>query len=36
VEYKKAYGTSMLDDLKSESEFGQYEEWMKIITAKAK
>jgi hypothetical protein len=36
VEYKKQYGTSMLDDLKSESEFGQYEEWMKIITAKAK
>jgi hypothetical protein len=36
TEYKKLYGTNMLDDLKSESEFGQYEEWMKIITAKAR
>jgi hypothetical protein len=34
TEYKKLYGTNMLDDLKSESEFGQYDEWMKIITAK--
>lgn len=36
VEYKRMYGTNMLDDLKSESEFGQYDEWMKIITAKRK
>lgn len=32
--YKRLYGTNMLEDLKGESEFGQYEEWMKIITAK--
>ncbi|MGQ0829343.1 MAG: hypothetical protein ACT4ON_13225 [Bacteroidota bacterium] len=36
TQYKKLYGTNMLEDLKSESEFGQYEEWMKIITAKAR
>ena len=36
VEYKRLYGTNMLEDLKSESEFGQYDEWMKIITAKRK
>lgn len=34
--YKKLYGTNMLEDLKSESEFGQYEEWMKIIIVKPK
>lgn len=34
--YKKLYGTNMLEDLKSESEFGQYDDWMKIITSKAK
>ena len=34
IEYKKLYGTNMLDDLKSESEFGQYADWMKIITEK--
>jgi len=34
--YKKENGTNMLEDLKSESEFGQYNDWMKIITAKAK
>lgn len=34
--YKKQNGTNMLEDLKSESEFGQYDDWMKIITAKAK
>jgi len=34
--YKKMYGTNMLEDLKGESEFGQYEEWMKIIIAKPK
>jgi hypothetical protein len=32
--YKMMYGTNMLDDLKSESEFGQYDNWMKIITSK--
>jgi hypothetical protein len=36
IEYKKQNGTNMLDDLKSESEFGQYDDWMKIITAKSK
>ena len=36
VEYKRLYGTNMLEDMKSESEFGQYDEWMKIITAKRK
>lgn len=34
--YKKLYGTNMLEDLKGESEFGQYEEWMKIIVTKPK
>ncbi len=34
--YKKLYGTNMLDDLKSESEFGQYSDWMQIITSKPK
>lgn len=34
--YKKLYGTNMLDDLKSESEFGQYGDWMSIITSKPK
>lgn len=33
-EYQSLYGTNMLEDLKSESEFGQYEEWMSIVTAK--
>ena len=36
LEYKRLYGTNMLEDMKSESEFGQYDEWMKIITAKRK
>ena len=36
VEYKRLYGTNMLEDMKSESEFGQYDKWMKIITAKRK
>lgn len=36
VEYKRLYGKNMLEDLKSESEFGQYDDWMKIITAKRK
>ncbi len=36
VEYKRLYGTNMLDDLKNEGEFGQYKDWMRIITAKRK
>lgn len=36
VEYKRLYGTNMLEDMKGESEFGQYDDWMKIITAKRK
>ena len=36
VEYKKLYGTNLLDDLKSEGEFGQYDEWLKIIVTKRK
>ena len=36
VEYKRLYGSNMLEDMKSESEFGQYDDWMKIITAKRK
>lgn len=36
VSYKKLYGTNMLDDMKSEAEFGQYSDWMKIITSKKK
>jgi hypothetical protein len=34
--YAKLYGGNMTEDLKSESEFGQYSDWMKIITSKAK
>ena len=36
VAYKNLYGKNLIDDLKSESEFGQYDEWMKIITSKPK
>lgn len=36
IEYKKQFGTNLLDDLKSESEFGQYDDWMKIIVGKRK
>lgn len=36
VSYKKLYGKNMLDDMKSEAEFGQYSDWMKIITQKKK
>jgi hypothetical protein len=36
VSFKKLYGTNMLDDMKAEAEFGQYAEWMKIITTKKK
>ncbi|MBI3502300.1 MAG: hypothetical protein HY063_10950 [Bacteroidetes bacterium] len=32
--YKVLYGTNMIDDLKSESDFGEYSGWMKIITSK--
>lgn len=34
--YKSLFGTNMLQDLKNEGEFGQYEQWMKIIIAKPK
>lgn len=36
VSFKKLYGTNMLDDMKAEAEFGQYADWMKIITSKPK
>ncbi len=36
VSYKKQFSTNLLDDLKSESEFGKYYDWMKIITEKKK
>jgi hypothetical protein len=36
VSYKKLYAKNLIDDLKSEAEFGQYAEWMKIITSKPK
>ncbi len=36
VEYKRQFGTNVMDDLKSESEFGQYDEWMGIIFQKRK
>lgn len=36
VSFKKLYGTNMLDDMKAEAEFGQYADWMKIITTKKK
>ena len=32
--YKFIYGTTLTDDLKSESQFGEYSDWMKIITDK--
>lgn len=32
--YKVLYGTNLIDDLKSESNLGEYSEWMKIITSK--
>jgi hypothetical protein len=36
VEYKTLYGTNILDDLKGEAEFGQYNEWLQIIVKKRK
>ncbi len=36
VEYKVMYGTNLMDDLKGEGEFGQYDEWLKIIVKKRK
>ncbi|MFL5763561.1 MAG: hypothetical protein ACJ77K_06420 [Bacteroidia bacterium] len=36
VEYKKMYGTNIMDDMNGESEFGEYDEWMKIIFSKRK
>jgi hypothetical protein len=32
--YKALYGTNLIDDLKDESQFGEYSDWMKIITSK--
>jgi len=36
LEYKKLYGTNLLDDLNGESEWGQYDEWLAIIAKKRK
>ncbi len=36
VEYKTLYKTNILDDLKGEAEFGQYNEWLQIIVKKRK
>ncbi|MBI3518056.1 MAG: hypothetical protein HY062_01695 [Bacteroidetes bacterium] len=36
VEYKKLYGTNILEDMNAESEFGQYDEWMAILVKKRK
>ena len=36
VQYKALYGKNILDDLKAESEFGQYDEWIGIIVKKRK
>lgn len=36
VEYKTLFGTNILDDLKGEAEFGQYDEWLQIIVKKRK
>jgi hypothetical protein len=36
VEYKTLYGRGIFDDLKAEAEFGQYDEWLKIIVNKKK
>ena len=36
VEYKKMYGSNLMEDLKAESEFGHYHEWISIITKKRK
>lgn len=36
IAYKTQFGTNLLDDLKSESEFGQYDDWMKIVVGKRK
>jgi hypothetical protein len=32
--YKVLYGTNLIDDLKGESNMGEYSDWMKIITSK--
>lgn len=36
IAYKKLYVKSLIDDLKSEAEFGQFSEWMGIILKKPK
>jgi hypothetical protein len=33
--YQKLYGSSLDDDLRSESQMGEYSDWMKIITSKS-
>lgn len=34
--YKLLYNTNLIDDLKGESDFGEYSDWMKIIVQKPK
>jgi len=34
VQYKKQFGTNLMKDLESESEFGQYDVWIKTIVGK--
>lgn len=34
--YKVLYGTNLLNDLKGESDYGEYSDWMKIILSKPK
>jgi hypothetical protein len=36
IAYQKLYGTNVMTDMQSESEFGQYSDWMKIILSKPK
>jgi hypothetical protein len=34
IAYQRLYASSLTQDLKSESDFGEYSDWMKIITTK--
>jgi hypothetical protein len=36
IAYQKLYNTNVMTDMQSESEFGQYSDWMKIILSKPK
>jgi hypothetical protein len=36
IEYKKLYSTNLMKDLEAEGEFGQWEEWKRIIAQKKK